>query len=627
MTWSFALLTQVRRCTTVLLVAGVVCGMVACVSPQSRLVPPKPAQDSDLPEAHFKRVDTWRFVDVNAPLTPVEQQLKQQFERVFPNAQYSPEYTCSAREDGNFYDKYAARPEEWLGEQMAGRCGTPTSSDWSTRVYFSDGTILDSPLSDAMLNDISTRFAAVNTGFKVFGVTARYTGPNMLVTVETASPEATIHVSEADADRNVLVNGEVFGDFERTHAIINQGESGSADCDADEAVKWPNYAFKCTMAPGDDEAWVSLLASGQRRWESPLVELPAHRAGWVPPNEYHRIKLELPRQVDTPTALVIAINDLRAKLGRRPLHLASEQSAFMQPVYDRAFALNAGGDWTGDNAMRKQMLKGDRVKGAVSWARIASGIAYDGNAADWLAYRMLFPVARDTLMDASIDEIAIATHGDPAVGFGAAAVVYTLVTPEREAAMADVLAEAIGNERKSRPTKRLENPPELVTVAREVARGRQPIDALLTALTQLNLVTQRSQYLTGVFLPFDSDGSSATRLAPLLAVKSLTYGIVMTHVAEPNYGWATPFAFVWFVTDHPPERQARLEAAVVATLFVRSFKQRHDSVSVANDESRSLAKGRGISELLGSPLFGGVASDSDMHDALGVHVNDEESKD
>ena len=561
MTWCFALLQQGRRGVVILLVAGMVRSMVACAPPRSGMLPSKSAQDSDLPEAHFKRVDTWHFVDVNAPLTPAEHQLKQQFERVFPNAQYSPEYTCLAREDGNFYDQYAARPDESLSEQMAGRCGTPTVSNWSTRVYLSDGTILDSPLSDAMLNDISTRFAAAHTNFTVFGVTARYTGPNMLVTVESASPAATIHVSEADADRNVLVKGEVFGDFDRAHAIINQGETGSADCEADKDVEWPNYAFKCPMAPGDDEAWVSLLASGRRGWENPLVELPARRAGWVPPAEYQRIKLELPKLVDTRTALVTAINELRAKLGRRPLHLAIEQSAFMQPIYERAFALNAGGEWTFDNAMREQMLKGDRVEGAVSWGRIASGIAYDGNAADWLAYRMLFPVARNTLMAAGIDEIAIATHGDPAVGFGAAAVVYTLVTPEREAAMAEVLAGAIEKARKSRPTKRLENPPELVTAAHEVARGRQPIDALPTVLKQLNLVTQRSLYLTGVFLSFGSDGLGAARLTPLLAAKSLSYGIVMTRVADPKYGWVTPVAFVWFVTEHPPERQARLEAA------------------------------------------------------------------
>ncbi|MEO8900119.1 MAG: hypothetical protein ABI627_01225 [Polyangiaceae bacterium] len=51
------------------------------------------------------------------------------------------------------------------------------------------------------------------------------------------------------------------------------------------------------------------------------------------------------------------------------------------------------------------------------------------------------------------------------------------------------------------------------------------------------------------------------------------------------------------------------------------------SISVSDDESRSLAKWRGISELLGSPLFGRIASDSDMHDTLGVHIDDEESED
>jgi hypothetical protein len=205
------------------------------------------------------------------------------------------------------------------------------------------------------------------------------------------------------------------------------------------------------------------------------------------------------------------------------------------------------------------MLRGDRVQGAVTWARIASGIAYDGNAADWLSYRMLFPVARDTLMDPNIDEIAIATHGDPVIGFGAAAVVYSLVTPEREARMADVLAEAIEHERPGRATQRLENPPELVAAAREVALGHQPIEALSVALKRANLISKRSHYLTGLLFPLGFDAPSPATIGPLLAAKALDYGIVMTHVAEPSYGWATPIAFIWFYTDHPPDRQALLE--------------------------------------------------------------------
>jgi hypothetical protein len=549
------MLERMRRCATSLLV----CAASACAPAKHHAVQPTAAAPPASPAIPFKRVDEWRFVDLNLPPTRVELQLKRQFERVFANAQYSPEYTCVARENANFFEKHAARPEEWLDEQMMGRCGAPTGGMTTHRIYYSDGTILDGPLSDAVLTDISTRFAADLTAFTVFGVTARAIGPNMIVLVETASPEATIHIGEPDADRNVLVKGEVFGDFQRAHAIINRGEAGSAVCDADRNVAWPKYAFKCNMEPGDEEAWVALSAdAGEDSWENPLVELPAHRAGWVPPAAYHRKRLALPGQVDTRTALVTAINDLRVKIGRQPLHLAAEQSTFMQPVYEQAFKLNATGDWGGDTKLRAQMLRGDRVKGAVFSGRIASGIAFDGDAADWLAYRMLFPIARDTLMADSVDEIAIATHGDPAVGFGAAAVVYTLLTPKRENAMADELVESITKARKGRPTQRLENPPELVAAAREVARGGLSLNALSTTLMRTNLAWKGSGSLAGIFVPLVFAGRDSRLIAPLLTAKALAYGIVVTHIREPNYGWANPVAFVWFYTDHMPTLQASL---------------------------------------------------------------------
>jgi hypothetical protein len=541
-----------RRCAASLLL----CLAFSCAPAKPHAVSPAaaPPASSALP---FKRVDEWRFVDLALPPTPVELQLKRQFERVFANAQYSPEYACVAREDANFFEKHAALPEEWLDEQIMGRCGAPTGGDATSRIYPSDGTILDSPLSDVVLNDISTQFAADLTAFTVFGVTARAVGPNMLVMVETASPGATIHIGKPDADRNVVVKGEVFGDFQRAHAIINRGEAGSAACDADRDVTWPRYAFKCNMAPGDGEAWVSVSATADEDpWETPLVELPAHQAGWVPPAEYHRSRLALPREVDTRTALVTAINDRRRKIGRQPLHLAAEQSTFMQPVYEQAFKLNATGDWVGDTPLRQQMLKGDRVNGTVAFGRIASGIAFDGDAADWLAYRLLFPIARDTLMADGVDEIAIATHGDRAIGFGAAAVVYTLLSPERESALANELAESIAKARKGRPTQRLENPPRLVAAAREIARGGMPLDALSTTLMRASPALKGSRHLAGLFLPLGFGRQDLPSVAPLLAAKALAYGIVVTHVREPHYGWASPVAFVWFYTDQPPARQA-----------------------------------------------------------------------
>jgi hypothetical protein len=519
------------------------------------MVPSAPVELADLPEAGFKRVGEWRFVDLESPMTTVELQLKRHFERVFAKSQFSPEYTCLAREDGNFYEQYAARPEEYLGEQMAGRCRAPTASDWHNRTYFSDGTILDSPLSEATLTDITDRFAPLLRPFTVFGVSARYNGPNMVVTIETAAPEATIQISEPDADCNVRVSGEVFGEFVRVNAVINQGEAGSAFCKQDDDVDLPKYAFTCSMAPDDDEAWISLSGSDAQHWEVPLVELPAHRAGWIPPKEYHRVRKPLPAQVDTRTALVTAINDLRRKIGRKPLLDAAAQSAFMQTIYQQAFKLNSAGDWTGDTQQRKQMLRGDRVSGVVSWGNVASGIAFDGDAADWLAYRLLFPINRITLMAPDAEAIAIAMQGDPAVGFGAAAVVYQLLSPEREAALGEALATSITKARKGQRTRRLENPEELDATARQVAGGSQPPSALSSTLARLNLLAKGPRYMAGFFVPLDGSPLPSS-IALLLDAKELAYGIVVTHMTDPSSGWSRAMAFVWFLTDRPRELQA-----------------------------------------------------------------------
>ncbi|HEX2876205.1 MAG TPA: hypothetical protein VHP33_33365, partial [Polyangiaceae bacterium] len=328
------------------IVIGVLVGGLGACAPPPRLAPQTSTAPPVLPDVFFKRVEDWRFVELDLPPTAVERQLRRQFERVFAHAQFSEQYTCLAREKGNFYLKHGARPEEWLEQQMMGRCGAPTPGQWNTRTYYSDGTMLDSPLSDANLNDISARFAAILPPFRVFGITAQASGPNVVVTVETASPEATIHVSDADVDRNVHVNGEIFGAYQEARAIINQGEAGTAVCEEDDDVEWPKYAFTCSMAPGDAEAWVSVSAiAGPNSWEYPLGELPAHQAGWVVPAEYRRALRGLPLQVDTANALVAAINELRVGLGHRAVHLASEQSNFIQPVYDQAFKLNANGEW------------------------------------------------------------------------------------------------------------------------------------------------------------------------------------------------------------------------------------------------------------------------------------------
>ena len=173
--------------------------------------------------------------------------------------------------------------------------------------------------------------------------------------------------------------------------------------------------------------------------------------------------------------------------------------------------MDAAGDWKHDNALRSEMLKGRAVHGPIWWGRTAVGIAFGGDAADWLAFRLESPIFRETLMDPLADQIGLAVHGDPAVGFGAAAVTYSLFTPQREQLFADDIAQRIAESRCKLPTHRVANPPEFEKVARGIAAGEPPEHAFAPVLTRLNLASRGLQYLDGVFLNLPAASISTSR--------------------------------------------------------------------------------------------------------------------
>jgi hypothetical protein len=519
----------------------------ACGPVRPRAETPPAAQLPDTVDVGFKRVDDWTFVDLELPLTSVEQQLKRRFERIFSNARHSSAYQCLAREKANFYEKHSAFPDQNLGMDMMGRCRAPIPGQFGFRIYYADGTLLDSPLSDAYLADMSRKLVEGLPPFTAFGVAARSLGPNVLVVLETAKPEATINLGEPDASGNVVIEGEVVGYFESANVTINQGVAGSASCERADDVEWPKYRFQCAMAPGDTEAWVTLSGFGPDGWETLLSSLSVHDAGWVPPSRYQRAAPALPEHVDTRQALLSAINHLRVEQGKRALDPAPEQSDFIAPIYERMFLRWAEGDLP----LRAQLLRGEHVSGHVGWGRVATGIAFDGDASDWLVWSLKSPVNRATLMSDAFNQVAIATHGDPSVGFGAVAAVYRVLTDENDTALGEALAASIATHRGKLKTTRLDNPPELEALAEQIAAGAPPRKALEAALQRANFSSRGSRYVDGFFVPLSDKGLDS--LPPLLGdPKELSYGTVVVHLPDATSGWYTPVAVIWYTTLPPP---------------------------------------------------------------------------
>jgi hypothetical protein len=513
--------------------------------------PRVPASPSPMPSVvPFKRVDHWRYVDLSVSPTSVEVQLRRHLEQEFPHARFSSEYTCLARERASFRERHAAVPEESLEWEMFGRCRAPTSGAWRS-TYLPAGRVLDRPLSRALLTEASNNLTRELQPFTVFGVTARYVGKDAVVFLQVASPEASIHVGMADPAGTVRVEGTLLADFDSVDAVINQDEYGTERCALAPKVSLPRYSFTCRMAPADAEAWLVLTASkGPGGWETPIAHVPAHKPDWKPPALYHQVRSRLPAGHDVASGIAMLINEARTKLGRRPLTFAREQSLAIQPIYQQMFRINATGNWTDDTQLRAEALRGAAVTGGVRWARIVTGIAFDGDASDWLPYRLRDPLWREALMNPDVDQLAVATYLDPTVGFGAAAIVYSVFTPEREQTLGDAIAARIGEIRGKRGTRRLESPELLTSAALDVARGHDtPENAFTAALQRINRNAKSGHHMDGVLLTHSAALRDLESSAAVLDPNMLEYGIVVTHHTYPEDVWARPIIFVWFRTQ------------------------------------------------------------------------------
>jgi hypothetical protein len=533
------------------LVLSVVASVVtlACASAQRGADKPVPP-DPTLGRVPFSRVEHWRYAEFDQPLTPAEDQLRRHFEGVFPHARYSREYTCHAREYARFRAQHAADPEESLASGIGGRCRMSyASGHWTSLLVYSDGTLLDRPLPPELLSEISDKFLVGLPELTMFGISAEYVGRDVLVLMHSGAPQASMSVSVPDARRDVRVEGTLAQPFDSVSAVINQGEFGTERCGIDPNVSHPGYALTCTMAEGDDEAWITVTGADPKSgWEKPLAHLPAHSAQWVAPTEYRRLRSRLSTKLDSNNAILAFLNAGRAKLGRAPLAFAKQQSLAMQPAYERMFRIHAQGVIAGDDELRQEMMRrGASGKDPVEWGRLVVGTAFDGDAGDWMNYRMQLPLWREALMAPQVDLLALTSHIDPSVGFGAAAVVYSRVTPERQRELADRVAELIAKARGKRRSLRSSTPAALARAAEKAMSGVEtPEAAFRTALEELKLDANGKQRVGGFFLD-SSKFRDEMAAAEIMQQRMLTYGVVVTHHKYPGDYWMRPVVFVWFL--------------------------------------------------------------------------------
>jgi hypothetical protein len=285
--------------------------------------------------------------------------------------------------------------------------------------------------------------------------------------LSASKPVVDVFRTGPDAEGVVRLQGRVRFASERVGATIGQGTTASKGCTCDEDAEPPEFDCWCQMATDDAEAWVELLTS-QGGFYGPFATVRARRAG--APRSYTRPTVRLPKRDDDATALVDGINVLRKKAGH---------------------------------------------------------IARAGNAADWLAFELMLPTSRRFLLDARAESIALVTHHDPAVGFGAAFGVYSFFRESDDAAAATYAYAGMERQRLALglATKRVEPPAELARAAKRVSSGElAPDQALSEAVASINANAQR--LFRGSWFKLSS---SVELPEPLLAMKDLECALVVAH--------------------------------------------------------------------------------------------------
>jgi hypothetical protein len=531
---------------------SVLCTIVlSCAGPPAAPPAAPAATPSPIEKLGYVRTQEWTFKELSRPVSVPEQELVNAYQRLLTSMRPTDEYMCVAREMAAHLAERNALPDETLQRWIAGRCHAPNVFYWtSSIVLYSDGTVLDGPLSKDRLESVTKGLPVPTTKQTVFGVGAHPAGPNAFVVLVTSNPEASLSTKGPDAEGTVQIDGTFDGTFTWPRAIINRGVSGTAACNIDGRVRLPNFRFACKMDPEDREAWIDIVAGRPLdSMEATIAQVLARRPDAKP--AYRAPHVHLPKSPDDTQALLAGINTFRRAEKLQGVRLAMDQTRLAQRMIPSLYRVAVNIDDFTDEKLRRELVVGKEVPGIIREARITVRIAYGGSAADWLAANLDQPVAREVMIDPDAELVAIATYRDP-LGFGATLVTYSLFHELQHAPMAKQTIAKLRSLRAkdARATTFIEAPPELEHFASEVMAGQiEPNAALQAALRVVNARSPRR--FAGTVME-ESAEKFHEFPADLLAPDSLDCAVVVTHAKRPGDTWGEWVIFILYAPGHAP---------------------------------------------------------------------------
>jgi hypothetical protein len=487
---------------------------------------------------------------------------------VTPSATASPALDCVAAELARaMLVSPHKHPSPGLRRFVSARCGALVALP-AVRIWQLDAP---APLTEAaFLEQLRPRLTQpIDQGATLAGVALVSSGGRAIVVVASGTPAVSIEPFEqvVGTDGKLKIRGHILFETDAMSALVNAGEWGVKRCELDRSFPAPAFALSCPLAPGDDHAWVQLMALPRGRviaHEVLNVIALRHEQAAL---SYRAQRVGEPRPIqdgkDFPAVALELVNGVRRGAAIEPIRLAREQSSVASSVTPALFAAMLSEEQS-QAARVDQIALGllagwDVTGGTIRGGNLITGLSVETlDAGRWLAAALELPVGRAVLLDPKVHKLALGVtlQQQPPV-LAAVALTYTFfeeeVTPgERAAAVLDRLRQ-VRQARKLGRTYLVEDAPGMQEELNRVRRGEVvPAAALQTLM--LNMSRTVSREVRG--LVWETQDLDAIEFPKeLLQPGDLAIGVGVTYYRAKGGAWGQ-YSVLFIVVRMPSGMRA-----------------------------------------------------------------------
>jgi hypothetical protein len=457
---------------------------------------------------------------------------------------------CSARELSRFYLQYSALPAMPLRNAILEHCGALVADAVPSFVFGS----ATSEKTDEMLHyewkskARQLLYEYSGTGPRNLGIAFARDAKKAVVVALSGARRAQLEPMSriAGADGRIQLRGRALLPVAHMSALVNQGRYGFAECEPDDKVRLPEFAYTCALGPGDRGARIAVAAfepgriSGKELFTIEAVRETAER-------EYRQVTYTDDAQIrdlaELPPRLLELVNEVRRQASLPAVTLSDTETATATKLasrYFEGFADSAKQDSA--DVIMLGLMAGWDVGGAPirSAGFTAAAVGPTDDASDWIACVMADPTGRAALLAPRARVVAFGPvlTKSPAM-IAATFTSYMYFDPADYAEVRGQLLEKIRAARAERGL----GPPIVVTtldadaapLAEELRAGRTTPTGALTALVQTG-----SQVLGRTVQGYIITGTSVDAVElpeELVSAKRLELSITVTHYRPEDSPW------------------------------------------------------------------------------------------